>query len=166
MNPTAVELINTIDSTWEEFDSYLAKLTDNEMTGLVDEQGWSIRDHLSHLLGWEKAFLLVFDGIPRYQTLGIELTQAKAEFMDEINEKIREQWQTLSVQSIFGEYRNNHNLLAEKVKCLSDNELDQTVSDYFPHEVPTYNRKVVNIIQDHMVHHVVEHLGWIKSLMS
>jgi NAD(P)-dependent dehydrogenase (short-subunit alcohol dehydrogenase family) len=160
------ELLRTSENIWAELESFLASLTYTQMTELHDGQGWNVKDHLSHLAAWEQALLLLFDGTPRYQTLGIDLAKADNDLMDEINAQIRQRWQSKSVLSVISEYRNIHNLLMAKVKGLSDADLSQPVAKYFPQEVPAYQGKVFDIIQNNLVNHVVEHLAWIKTLIT
>src|SRR5512147_2370500 len=81
------QFITEIDEAWEAFNSYLVTLNGNQMTTLHDERGWTVKDHLTHIIAWEQSILFYFQGKPRFEALGID---EKMDFDDQ-NEIIRQQ---------------------------------------------------------------------------
>ena len=163
---TKSELINQIDAAWAEFETYLAGLTDQQMTDLYDDQGWNVSDHITHLAAWEETIVMLIQGKPRFQFLGVDSTQLSGKPIDEINTVIRDHMKNLPIASAVAEYRRGHQELMASLQTLTDADLSQPGGKFFPQISPDEARRVVDIIQDNADGHITEHLPWIKAIVS
>jgi hypothetical protein len=78
-----------IDKAWADLNTFFAGLSEAQMTTLHDGQGWTVKDHLTHIAAWEESVIFFLHGRPRHEALGIEEPLfAKASF-DEINAVIQ-----------------------------------------------------------------------------
>ena len=164
MIPTKSELIRLIDDAWAGFDSYLASLTDQQMTDLYDHEGWNVRDHITHLAAWEKTVVMVIQGKPRFQFLGADSAHIAMKPIDELNAALREHWKNLPLASALELYRGGHKELIASLQTLTDEDLSRPASQFFP-QMSDDTRRVVDVIQDNANGHIAEHLPWIKAIV-
>jgi len=164
MIPTKSELIRLIDDAWAGFDSYLASLTDQQMTDLYDHEGWNVRDHITHLAAWEKTVVLLIQGKPRFQFLGADAAHIAMKPIDELNAALREHWKNLPLTSAIELYRGGHKELIASLQTLTDEDLSRPASQFFP-QMSDDTRRVVDVIQDNANGHIAEHLPWIKAIV-
>ena len=158
-------LISRIEAAWANLESFISGLSEGQLTDLRDDQGWSIKDHITHLAAWEQALAMLFQGKPRYQSLGIEQTKFTGMYSDENNEAIRERWQHHSIASALAEFRRIHTLLMTSIQGLSDSDLDLPVAKFFPHS-SNDPRTVREIVEANTNDHFLEHLAWTETLVA
>jgi hypothetical protein len=163
---TKSELIHKIGAAWENFETYLAGLTEQQMMDLRDDQGWNVRDHITHLAAWEEVIVMFLQGKPRFQFLGVDSTQLSRKPIDEINAIIREHWKNPTVTAAIEAYRRSHHELMASLQTLTDADLSQPAGKLFPSIPPDDERRVVDIIQDNADRHIAEHLPWIRTIVT
>ncbi len=165
------EMMRKIDAAWKEIETYLAGLSEAQMTDLHDAQGWNVRDHITHLAAWEESVAMLFHRVPRYQTLGIDpakysTRQLIISNIDEVNADIRARLQNVSSAAALEEFRRIHKLLMMSVGMLSDTDLNQATAGFFPPSLSNDERRLLALIESNTSEHYVEHLSWIKTLVS
>ena len=163
---TKSELIHKIDAASADIESFLADLTDVQMTDRYDDQGWNVRDHINHLAVWEESIAMLFHGKPRYESLGIDASQYSSRNFDEINAIIRERLKNLSRASAMDKFRHIHNLLMTSVQTLTDAELNQPAGVFFPQVPANDQRTVLKLIEDNTADHYLEHLPWMEAIAT
>ena len=165
MPPTKSELIHKIDAAWENLETYLAGLTEQQMTGLCDDQGWNVSDHITHLAAWEEMIVRLLQGKPRFQFLGVDSSELSKKPIDEINAVIRDHWKNLSGTAAIEAYRRSHQNLIASLQTLADADLSQPAGKVFTQIPPDDERRVVDILQDNADRHIAEHLPWIQTIV-
>ena len=160
------EFVQKLEAAWAELESCLAALSESQMTEFHDDQGWSVKDHITHLAAWEESMAMLFQGKPRHQTLGIELPKFSGENIDKINAAIRERWKPLSIGTAIQEFRSIHTRFLRSVKGLSEADLNQPVGLFFPQTPPGEERRVFELLQANTTDHYLEHLPWINKLVK
>ena len=163
---TKSELLLAIDRAWVALDSFLAGLTDRQMTDVRDDQGWNVQDHITHIAAWEESVAILFRGKPRHEALGIDQALYATASFDEINAIVRDQRKHISLASATNEFRTVHSGLMASVRALSDADLNRSVREFFPQSPRDDERRVFDILYDNTAHHFSEHLGWIEALVS
>ncbi|HKZ54215.1 MAG TPA: ClbS/DfsB family four-helix bundle protein [Anaerolineales bacterium] len=162
---TKSELLLKVETSWTALHALLTRLTDDPVTTLHDENGWTVKDHLTHLAVWEDSVAALFQGKPRYLALGIdESMYAKGDF-DAMNARIRELYEDIPLASALTKLRSSHRTLMAFVEGLSDADLDREVAHLFPH-APGDERRVTDIIFDNTARHFEEHRAWIEALTA
>ena len=161
---TNSEFTQRLESAWAELNSCLAALNESQMTDIYDDQGWNIKDHITHLAAWEESMVMLFQGKPRHQTLVVDPEKFSSEYIDEINSAVRDRLKHLSIKSAIEEFHSIHTRLMASVKGLSEADLNQSVILYFPQSSPNDKRRVFEIIEDNTNGHYLEHLVWIKEI--
>jgi hypothetical protein len=161
------EFLQALEAAWVELDSFLASLTESQMTDTFDDQGWNIKDHIAHLAAWEESMAMLFQGKPRHQTLGIDLPKITWENMNEINAAIRKHRKSLPKKSALDEFRglrSVHHKLVASVNGLSEAELNQPADFFFSKTPPGEEWRVFEMVHGNTTEHFQDHLPWIKKL--
>jgi hypothetical protein len=163
---TQSEFLLEIDQAWNALQSYLARLSEAQMTALHDERGWTVKDHLTHIIAWEQSIIFHFQGKPRHEAVGIDENFFNSRDFDGQNDVIRKQREHLPLGEVLAQLRQTHDKLMEFVKPLSDADLSHPYRDY-PPETPASNRRsVMDLVRGDTSDHFSEHLGWIKTLVE
>ena len=160
------ELLQRIESAWADLQSFLAGLTDLQMTEVRDDHGWNVKDHIIHMATWEESVAYLFGGRPRHEALGIDESQFANASFDEINAIVRDQRKHISLGPAMDEFRRVHIELVAAVQGLSDADLNEQVAKFFPQAPRSDDRRVLDLIYDNTAHHFSEHLPWIKALVA
>lgn len=163
---TRTDLLLRIGKAWSELQSFLAELTDAQMTDIRDDQGWNVKDHIIHMAAWQESVAYLFEGRPRHEALGIDESQFANASFDEINAIVRDQRKHISLAPAMDEFRRVHSELVATVQRVSDADLNEPVAKYFPQAPQSDERRVLDLIYDNTAHHVEEHLPWIKALAA
>lgn len=162
---TLADLLLAIESSWAPLEPFLAGLTEKQAT-LQDDQGWTVRDHVTHMAVWEESVAVLFHGKPRHEALGIdEDFYADASF-DEINEIIRKRNPSMPLGQALAEWKRVHHDLMAWVRSLSDTELTRRVRDFFPQAPRTDDRLVIDFLHENTAAHIDEHLPWMRAIVG
>ena len=163
---TMLELLVEVNTAWAALEAFLGGLTDRQMMDMRDDQGWNVKDHITHVAVWDESVLILFRGKPRHEALGIDQSLYVTASFDEINTIIRNQYKDMSLPAAIKQLRSTHSGLMASVQTLSDANLNRSVSEFFP-QIPTNDeRRVIDIIYDNTAQHFSEHLIWMESLVS
>ena len=165
-NLTKKELAAEIDVAWMALQDALAGLSDAEMTSVLDAQGWTVKDHLTHLAAWEESVQFFLQGRPRYEALGVDEQLYSAADFDDINRVVRQRRQHLSLDQARTQLDATHRRLMGRVELLSDADLNQPVRHFLPTSSADDLRKAIDIVRDNTSSHFSEHLEWILSLVG
>jgi hypothetical protein len=164
MPPMKSELISQIDAAWNEFITFLAGLTEQQMMDLYDDQGWNIRDHVTHLAAWEEIIGMLVQRKAQFEFLGVDSSQLPQKPIDEINAIFREYRQNLPIAAAIEVYRSCHQGLITSLQTLTDADLDRPAGRFLPLFKPDDSRAVVEIIHDNADRHIAEHMPWIQTI--
>src|SRR5438477_11337149 len=89
------ELMKEMDRTWPALNAALDRLTDAQMTGIRDAEGWAVKDHITHIAAWERSVVFFLQGRPRHEGLGVD-EKLYLEDDDQINAVIQRQTKDLT----------------------------------------------------------------------
>ena len=159
------ELLEQIETAWTDLHSFLDGLTELQMTEIHDDQGWNVKDHIIHMAAWEESVAYLFEGRPRHEALGIDESQFATASFDEINAIVRDRRKRIALTSALGQFRRVHRGLVASIQGLSDADLNDQVSTFFPQAPRNDERRVLDLLYDNTAQHFAEHLGWIKTLV-
>jgi hypothetical protein len=164
---TKSQLVSDIGRRWSELSEALDRLTEAQMTGIRDAQGWTIKDHIAHLAAWERSAVYLLEGRPRHEALGVDEARYLEGDLDEINKVIYKQTEDLSLAEARAELDKVHALLLDLLAPMTDADLLKSYSHYLPDEPGEDDgRPVYGYIYGNSADHFAEHLGWIRSLVG
>lgn len=161
------ELLRLTDAAWTQLNSALDALTPQQLTDLRDPAGWTVKDHLVHLAAWERSVVVVLQGQPRHEGLGISEAVYDSGDEDAINAAIQAQGQASAPAAALTALRTGHQQLLSLVAPLTDTDLYKAVSDYLPASPGERDeRPLLGLIYSNTAHHFGEHQAWIASLVG
>ncbi len=160
------QLLSEIDRTWAALNIYLAGLSETQMTALHDAQGWSVKDHLTHIIAWEQTIIFFFQGKPRHEAVGLDEAFFASRDFDGQNEAIRRQRESASIHEVLAQMQKTHGELMELVNPLTEADLNRPFRSYPPDTPAADRRSVMSLIQGETSEHFSEHLVWIKALIE
>jgi hypothetical protein len=165
-NSTKAQLLTEINKPWDALNSYLARLTEPQMTTIHDEHGWTVKDHLTHLAAWEDSVVYFLQGKPRHEALGVEESLSARGSFDEMNAVIQQLRKSLSLAEATAQLRNTHANLLSLLQAMTDTDLNRPLRHYLPSSPAGDRRHTIDLIRDMAVDHFSEHLGWMEALVS
>lgn len=148
---------------WSQLKQTLDSLTEEQMTERKDDVGWAVKDHLAHLIPWERGMIALLKHEPRYAAMGVDVSLHEDE--DQLNEILRAPYRTAPLTEVREGLRKTHEELTAVVESLGPDDLFKTYSHYQPDE-PGEDRgePVLRWVIGNSSGHYLEHLPWIKKL--
>jgi hypothetical protein len=162
---TKAQLLADIDRDWGALHAYLAQLTEEQMTAVHDQEGWSVKDHLAHLAAWEESILVLFQDKPRHQGLGVAEELYAGGSFDAVNAAIYEQRKNRPLGQVLSQLQGIHDQLMALLQPLSDDDLNRPASSYFRRLTPAERRRLADLVRENTAEHYAEHLDWIEALV-
>jgi len=160
---TLPHLLKAIDSAWKDLTAFIRALPPSDASK-PDKNNWTVKDHVTHITVWEDSVAVLFRGGLRHDALGIDERFYTAASFDQINEVIKERYQTLPLAQAIQQLEHVHDELMARVSALSETDLKTTVRDFFPQAPRTDDRTMMTFLYDNTADHFTEHLEWMVDL--
>jgi uncharacterized protein (TIGR03083 family) len=153
-----------VDETWID----LAELVDSLGPGGLEttgSDGWAVKDHLVHVGAWERFLLGIFDGEEPLTAMGLDIMEDDT---DAINAAVWSMHRERSADDALAYFRESHAELVAKLESLSDSDLQLPYATYQPASAREdySDRPVIDWVGPNTYEHYLEHIDWIKSLIS
>lgn len=161
---TLAQLKADIDTAWEELSAFLSGLSEKQLTSPRDREGWTVKDHLTHLMAWEESVIVLFKGNPRHVGLGVDRALYAAGSFDLINASIQQQRKDIPIQSVMDGLLSTHEELMRRLDLVTDDDLNRPTRVLFPGAAADETRSLAGIVLDNTAEHFREHLHWIRVL--
>lgn len=162
---TKAELIRAIEHTWPALNTALDRLTPSQLMR-KDGEGWTVKDHVTHMAAWERSVVFLLQGKPRHEGLHVDEAIYNAG-VEQVNIVVQQQHADLSWNDTLAQLRDVHQQMMTLLDALSDADLQQPYRHYLPDEPGDDDgRPVLNIVCGDTADHFREHQGWIESLVQ
>jgi uncharacterized protein (TIGR03083 family) len=159
------EALREIRERRADLDALLERLTPRQMVTAGDD-GWTVKDHLTHLAAWEQSLVALLSGTSRHEALGVSEETYSSGF-DAINEKVRESRAHLSLDDALAFYRTSHEEVLAAIARLSDGDLNRTYSSFQPSEPgKDSGAPIIGWIMGNTGEHYEEHIPWIRQIVE
>ena len=165
MPASRAELHAEIDTAWSELDIFLAEVVE-ATPAAKDANGWTVKDHVTHMAIWGDSVAVLFRGGYRHEALGISEDVYSTASFDEINEIIRQREGRIALSQAIRLLRDMHGELMRGVESLPDADLGRAVRDVFPLAPRTDDRFVADFIHENTAAHYSERLPWMRKLVK
>ena len=143
----------------------LEDLTQDQRTSIHDSQGWTVKDHLTHLTAWQRSVVFMLQGRPRYEGLDVDEKLYREGSFDQINAVLQGQYQDLSWEEVLTRFRDTHQQFLDLIQPLTDADLNLPCNHYLPDEPGQWDqRPAINALYANSADHFREHLDYIKAL--
>ncbi len=156
------ELLTKMQDGWRDFSVYLKTLTEAQMTTPRDAVGWTIKDHLVHIVVWENGISGFLNRESRAETMGIDEATLESTDFDMSNAVIWAQHKDEPLSDVLDSLREAHERLLAHVKLLSDEDLTRSRRFWQPDSES--DNPVIRLIMGDSYEHYEEHQPWIDAI--
>lgn len=165
---TKAELVQQMQQAWLELEQALDRWTPEQMTELRDQAGWSVQDHLDHLVPWAEGMVALFEHRSRFEAMGVDPTEAEgSNSFNDINAILRARTPRRSLAETRAAVRAAHEHLLRAVEKLSEADLVKPYSFYQPNATgPDIGHPVIAWVVGNSSGHYREHLPWMKAIVA
>jgi hypothetical protein len=163
------EFLEHLDQAWEELQRTLDGFSAEQMTQRRDAVGWTVKDHLGHLVSWEEGITALLRRQPRWEAMGVDAALAETRLSplteDELNQVMRDQMQALSLDEVRERLRVANAELTALVQSMPPEDLLRGYSHFAPEEPgEETGRPVLGWVAGNSSAHYEEHLPWMREI--
>ncbi len=171
MSPTRHEVAAQLEASLATLEERYAKLPPGEAlrpvttSALEGEAGWSARDHLSHLISIERAFLAIAErtlagvadpvGLSRFKT-----REDAVAWVHRMNQTNLAETSQSGLEELFGELRRVRARTLAFIDSASDQQLTAEVAN-----APWGGGSVAGVLITN-ARHVAQHLDWLQEAIA
>jgi hypothetical protein len=161
---TKAELIDAIKREHLGMEKLLTTLSEAQQTAPILDEGWSIKDSLSHLVDWENMMLGWVESALR----GVQPTRFTPDFVEtegddnanmlRLNEHLYRQKKDRPLQDVLADFRSAHERVVAELSRLNQDDI------FGPDRFPWRNgNPLLGTVAGNTYGHYEEHMGWIKT---
>jgi len=158
------QLLTKLERAWDALQRTIDASDEEALTTRTDPAGWSSKDHLAHLAAWANSVLVMIrDGRPQWEGLGIDKAMFDTEGYDEENEVIRQQTVDWPLQRVTSHLSDIHQELVRVVTGMSDDDLMKPCSAFVEggRDVP-----IIQMVDGDGPNHYDEHREYIERILK
>ena len=161
---TVSEFLQHLDAAWDNLQAFIASLTPEQLAVPTDAAGWTVKDHLMHLVVWEDGINALFEGGDRRERMGVDEATWQSRDYDAINAVIQRQHKDLSLTAVLAALQTSHDAFRRHVAAMSDADLQRPYSDFAPNSDNT--RPIIGWLEGDSFGHYEEHLPWMQAIAT
>ncbi|MBE0691193.1 MAG: ClbS/DfsB family four-helix bundle protein, partial [Anaerolineae bacterium] len=154
--------LQRIERGWHELQGYLATLSDEQRTQRTDAAGWTVKDHVSHIVMWEDTINALLDHKARAAHLNIDEATWKSGDFDKINAILQQRYQAMSWDEVMRMLHDVHRQFLTKLSALSDDDLHTSYKAFQPEA--TNDLPIIQWITGNSYEHYEEHIPWMQAI--
>jgi hypothetical protein len=137
------------------------------MTESRDHVGWSVQDHLNHLIPWEEGVVALLNHRPRFEAMGVDPSALERMGYDELNAVLRAQSPRRSLAETRAALGAAHASMVQTLKRMDEADLFKPYSHYQPDaEGENSGNPVIGWIVGNSSEHYREHLGYMQGIVG
>ncbi|MBC6957574.1 MAG: ClbS/DfsB family four-helix bundle protein [Chloroflexi bacterium] len=160
---TKAGVLTELDHEWSVLQAFIATLTDAQMTVPTDDAGWTVKDHLIHLVLWLYNVPAIIDGASRPEAMGISEEKFR-EGADAINAWLQPQYRDVPLADVLQRLNDTHARIRARLDQMTDEDLRRPYNHYQPSDPRT--APVVGWLLGNSAHHYSEHLPWMQAIAA
>lgn len=161
--PATVEMVlEKIRTTRADFDTAVARLTDEQFTASGAEGSWSVKDLVAHVSAWEQGITALLQHQPRFQAMGIEDYSSSME-IDTVNQRLYDLHKDRPANEVLAMAHEAHERAIAVIATLSDEDLQRPYRDFSDEDRPNNDEPVINWIAGDTYEHYNEHTPVVQA---
>jgi hypothetical protein len=161
--PTKDDLIEGINRAWSNLERTIAG-SDEEALTTPGGDGWSVKDHLAHIEGWERYLLALLERRSPSTAIGIDLDTYRSTEDDALNELLIEPAKMQPLSQVLADLRRTHEQLLAAIAALPEGDLERLAAHYQPEELAEDTDSIAVWIAHICDEHLRDHVGWIQQI--
>jgi hypothetical protein len=154
------ELTSQIARDRAALDAVVDSLDDERLT-TPGHEGWSVKDHLSHIAAWERMIVAHLRNCTDHEVVGMDEAAYARASLQELNDRLYELHRDEPAGVLRAEYRAAHLAI---VACIRQLPEERFAEVYWPDD-PSRKTVLDKIAGDTYLHYR-EHLEWIRELLA
>jgi hypothetical protein len=159
-------VLERIERSWASLDEAIEGLADERMRSSGPD-GWTVKDHLAHIAGWNLSLAALLER--RHRQAALALEGFSTTDWDGQNEVMLRRHRELVPDEVRALLLGSRLMVLRALCSLTDADLGRPYREYQPHDVrtspPTSDDPVARWIIGSIEDHVEEHLGYIGPLI-
>lgn len=166
---TKTDLIDALNEAQRQLDAFLNALTSEQLTKPRDAAGWSIKDHVAHLIAWQNGMTALLQYQPRWPAMGLtaDFVRDHEGEIDEINHALAVQYKDMPAQTLLALRTESDAQFRQVIAALGDEQLQRAYAHYQPDEPgEDSGRPIMDWVAENSALHIPEHLAWMKSIST
>ena len=141
--------------------------TEAQQTARTDAQGWTVKDHITHLAAWEQSMVALFHGRPRHEGLSVSAALYASDEIDAINAAIRENHEDASLAEARELLADAHRQMLAVLGTLTFDDLFKPYSHFLPDEPGDDDGSpIIGRLRGNTFGHYAEHLPWMTAIVG
>lgn len=141
--------------------------SEEAMRGPVDDQGWNVRDHLTHLAVWADGIAALLRRESRWEAMGLGIAEPEAEpDYDLLNAALVVQHRHLTAVGARAWVIEAHTRVSAAMDGLTDAELGMPYDRFVAPFTGDEGRPISEYILGNTEDHYDEHTPWIRELAT
>lgn len=158
---TRENLLRQLESSWNELQTYLASLTEEQLTRPTDAVGWTVKDHILHIAMWEQAGIALLEGGSKRKAMDIA-PETWAQGDDPINAVVQERYRDMPLDEAMQFLQQIHERMLKKLDTMTEEELLLPYRHYQPNS--TDERPIIRWVIGDTIEHYREHTPWMAAI--
>ena len=155
-------VLDRIRTSRTDFDTAVARLTDEQFTAPGADGGWSVKDLVAHVAAWEQGIAALLQHEPRFQAMGIEDYTATMD-IDTVNRRLYELHRDRPSSEVLAMAHEAHERALAVLATLGDEDLEQPYREFSDDDRPDANEPIINWIAGDTYEHYQEHLPAVQA---
>jgi hypothetical protein len=125
--------LHELDRAWRRLQAVIDGADPDALVQETDPAGWSSKDHLAHLDAWANSVLVMIrDGRPQWEGLGIDKWLFDEEGYDSKNEVIRQRTVGTSLADVRASLVSTHGEILRVLSGMTDEQINQPCDAFVP----------------------------------
>ena len=159
---TVAETLKRIHMTWAELHAVADGLSEQQLNEPGPE-GWSVKDHLAHIMVWDSVPTTILRGRAQHRAFGLDQdAYDRIDSVDQLNAYIYDKHKDRPLAEVSTGLSEVHAELVAAIERLTDADLDRPIGSFGPDSDD--NRPLRDKIEGDSYGHYAEHTGWLAEL--